>query len=245
MSNTIQAILFWFKYALLLPTIVLQGKRLKQNSVRLPEADGARHYHFSEHGIELKHIGESTVAGVGVEHMKQGLTMQTVSALQNIPDIYPSNIDIYGVNGIALKPLLLQSHNWLNTKSTSSPCYIVTLGVNDTTGLTSIFDWSEGLMELIQRVRGQAKNAKIIFTHVPDMKRFPALPWPLNQFLGDRSALLDKALRRICETNECHYVEADIKIEEAYMAEDGYHPNAKGYERWGKKIADVICEAYQ
>jgi len=245
MSNNIQAILFWLKYVLLLPGIFIQGKRLKQNSVRLPEADGTRHYHLSEHGIELKHIGESTVAGVGVEHMDQGLTMQTVSVLQNNADTHLSHIRIYGVNGIALKQLLLQSRNWLNKETESSPCYIVTLGVNDTAGLTSLNDWSEGLTELIQRIRDQAINAKIVFTHVPDMKRFPALPWPLNHFLGDRSTLLDQVLRQVCQDTGCYYVDADINVEDAYMAEDGYHPNAKGYKRWGQKIAETLIKAYQ
>lgn len=245
MSNTIQVISFWFKYALLLPMIVMQGKRLKKNSVRLPEADGARHYHFSGHGIQLTHIGESTVAGVGVEHMKQGLTMQTVSAMRHSQAVNLSRIDIYGINGIALKQLLLQIHNWLNKESTSCPCYIVTLGVNDTTSLTSLADWRKGLRDLIKCIQKRTKKATIVFTHVPNMKLFPALPWPLNQFLGDRSALLDQILIQICKDTESYYVRADIKVENAYMAEDGYHPNAKGYERWGQAIAETIIKAYQ
>jgi hypothetical protein len=74
-------------YLLLVPLFLLlliavQAVYTRKTAIRLPEAKGAR-LHKHQGGKSLLHIGESTVAGVGVTDIGQGLTANIVKGLQD------------------------------------------------------------------------------------------------------------------------------------------------------------------
>ena len=60
----------------LLPVMYFQGKRIKASVPNLPEAKGTAGIAVanSEHSMNLLTIGESTIAGVGVETHEEGFT---------------------------------------------------------------------------------------------------------------------------------------------------------------------------
>ena len=218
----------------------MQGKRVKKDTVRLPEASGDR---FSESSVgkSILHLGESTVAGVGVELIQQGLSANTAHHLNA-----QSNSDkqfhwsCIGQNGATTNELLTNADVQQQIKALDGApdILLITVGVNDTTGFVSTKDWHNNLEKLVDAVASE--KTEVFFTAVPSMHRFPALPTPLNWLLGARAKLLDEHLKSLCENKGWCYIAAEIALQPEWMAKDGYHPNADGYRIWGEKIATTI-----
>ena len=222
---------------LLLPTIILwQAKQVKKNAIRLPEADGSRES-LVKAPLSFLHIGESTVAGVGVKNIQDGLSTNIINALNesSTPDIC---WQILGVNGATIAET--QS---LETNITAPDILLITFGVNDTTKFTSKREWLTGIQRCVKKF--SAQNTQVFFTSVPPMHKFPLLPVPLRYLLGWRSAFLDRHLNSICQDNGWHHLHIEFGSSEDLMAEDGYHPNAKGYAIWGEEVAKIIRQVFK
>lgn len=215
----------------LLPLILMQGKKVKANTVRLPEASGKTCAEGTNEGLHLLHIGESTVAGVGVNDLGQGLT---AAIFRHSP--WLRGWQCIGRNGWKAGDFL-QSAALPDAPLPPDTLLIITLGVNDTTGFTSIPHWQNNLQQLVQSV---PPVHRVFFTQVPAMHQFPALPAPLCWFLGLRARQLDLALRILCTENGWQYLPSALTIPPGWMAADGYHPNADGYDQWGQQTAATI-----
>ena len=217
----------------LLPLVVWQGKQVKRNTVRLPEADGERRF-GKPGGIELLHLGESTVAGVGVTQIAKGLTGQLIQNLNKGETDHIARV--VGKNGATITEL----NDWAG--SVPEPdILLITMGVNDTTAFTPLKMWQSQLEACVDKFSGE--NTQVMFTSVLAMQQFPALPKPLSWLLGLRSAQLNQSLKRQCERNGWQLIEADLPIRPEWMAEDGYHPNELGYQKWAQKIATQLPAA--
>ncbi|MCL2914854.1 SGNH/GDSL hydrolase family protein [Shewanella corallii] len=213
----------------LLPLILWQGKQVRRNTVRLPEAMGEPHFPATDdNALSLLHLGESTVAGVGVRHIRDGLTANIINSLQR--DGVAASAWAQGHNGATVAEI-----NTLAPTIIHPDILLVTLGVNDTVRMTSDKDWRQQLELCVARFAGP--DTRVCFTQVPDMAAFPALPAPLNQFLGLRASKLHRTLKSLCLQKKWHLLEVDLPVAEHWMAKDGYHPNAEGYRIWGESIA--------
>lgn len=219
----------------LLPVILVQGKSVKANTLRLPEAGGSRQKKIlAANSLSLLHIGESTVAGVGVDDFQLGLTAR-------LAEHFACSWQAFGRNGAAISDINQQI---ASAELQPAELVLVTMGVNDTTSLTRRNQWLTELVACINRLEMQSPvegaKAKICFTQVPPMHLFPALPFPLNYFLGLRAWQLDLSLRQLCLQKDWHHLTIDMPLEHQWMAEDGYHPNAEGYKKWAEKIAPLL-----
>jgi len=237
-SMLIKKIIWWVSLPLFL-LLIPQAIYVKRTTLRLPEADGERAHQPQNAQLNMLHAGESTVAGVGVQNLKQGLTAQLANQIKD-----HSNKEvawhIYGVNGIKIKELNIVLEQCCPKKHYQFA--IITLGVNDTTKLTSLKNWHHQLKNLVRIVQKESE-IPVIFTQVPPMAQFPALPAPLKYFLGLRSHLLDLELQRFCHhTKDVFYVGSELEVAREMMAEDGYHPSALGYENWAARLLPDITQ---
>lgn len=238
----------------LLPIILRQGKSVKANTLRLPEASGPRDSEVTNLAPSLNstailnkksllHVGESTVAGVGVVDFQQGLTAHVIRYLTT--DESPWAWQAIGYNGVAIAELNKQL---TTTVLKNDPSVILlTMGVNDTTAMTRRASWVKNLKHCIHTIEQRRLNTKsqdtpvnVCFTQVPPMHLFPALPFPLNAFLGLRAWQLDNSLRQLCVQQDWTHLKIEMPLEKEWMATDGYHPNAEGYKRWAEKIAALL-----
>lgn len=216
----------------LLPLIIAQGKRVKRDTVRLPEPSGIAVGTSEKGEFSLIHIGESTVAGIGVDDIQQGLTAAIQRHSRNC-----SGWHSVGRNGYTVGDIL-SSDDLLPRISDEKPvCVLLTFGVNDTTRFTTLSDWQQHLQQLVSKL---PEPALVACTRVPAMQQFPALPKPLNFFLGLRAWQLNQVLVATCRQNGWHHISTPMKITSDKMARDGYHPNAAGYDLWGQDIAATI-----
>lgn len=224
------------------PLILPQAVYARWRTPRLPEAKEPTEGHSPSAlypPLRIAFVGESTIAGVGANSMTNALTGVTISTLEQH---YCVRWHILGHNGIRIAELLpLVSAVWLAGKQV----IVVAIGANDTTKLTSYAKWIAGLSTFIAKVRRHT-HAPIIFSELPPMHLFTALPQPLRAVVGQRARLFDKALRRVCDSLQGSYhLPLDFRPRPGYLASDGYHPSEKAYQQWGKRLAIFIHEIKQ
>lgn len=219
--------LFW----LLLPISLLQGIRLRRTATRLPPAPGPRR---SCEGrgkpLRLLAIGDSIVDGVGLESTAEILPVQFATVLARR---HPLCVHwrLEGRNGVTVAQLL-RALNSLRLAS-APDIVLVSVGVNDVTGLTSRRRWREGLDHLLDRFRERWPDAFIILLGLPEMDRFPLLKGPLRLTLGWRAAMLDELCKRAVSGRGgmCHLACRIDPHRHAFCA-DGFHPAADTCKLW-------------
>ena len=231
--------LWWGLLLTLAPVALPQALWTRRTALRLPPAEGAQSglagAGQAGEPLRLLLIGESTVAGVGVEAQEAALAGQLAQALAARLQ-RPVAWRACGENGITageacerLLPLAL-----------SEPADLVLLvfGVNDTTHLSSLARWQDSLRALSRALA--ARGARVAFTGVPPIQHFSALPWLLRRLLGLRAALLDGELRRISREEGADYASLELNFSADYLARDGYHPSARGYRVWAEGLAERL-----
>lgn len=228
---------FWISTALLAPLLVWQGKRTRRTTPRLPEAGGDHHglYGDDEPALRLLVIGESTAAGVGVDHHHQGLASQLALQLHQ-----QSQRTIawhsHGINGIRLSGLL---DNLENAVLPDTDITLLSMGVNDTTGLTPRRRYRDQLLTLAARL-----PKPLYLLSVPPMHRFTALPSPLRQLLGWRARQLDAIQQQLARKlpDDFIYLAYPAMNDPALLAEDGYHPSAQGYQAMAASLVPALTQ---
>ena len=111
-------------------------------------------------------------------------------------------------------------------------------GVNDTTHFSSRRRWLGALERLIEHF--QRRGARVVCTAVPPLQHFTALPWLLRQLLGWRASLLNRQLSAQALLQGAGYCAVSLEMQPQFLAIDGYHPSALGYQVWGEHLAQWL-----
>ncbi|HEV2612584.1 MAG TPA: SGNH/GDSL hydrolase family protein [Noviherbaspirillum sp.] len=231
----------------LLPLLILQGRRTRRITPRLPEAAGSRDGNAgTQHGtraLTLIAIGESPVAGVGVATQQEAITAQLAEKLaQHMRQAVQWRA--IGRNGVTAR----EAHALLLPEVPQQPIDIVfvAFGVNDTTAFRPVRQWRDDMGRLLAAIDKTCTPGMILLSGVPPMAHFPALPQPLRWVMGLKAGVLDAALRDISNTlpqlqaRVLHVPMAIDPADKSVMASDGYHASASGCGVW----AGLIAEAY-
>ena len=117
---------------------------------------------------------------------------------------------------------------------------LLSMGVNDTTGLTSRRRYREQL-----RILAGGLPKPLYLLSVPPMHRFTALPSPLRQLLGWRARQLDAIQQQLARErpDDFIYLSYPPMNDPALLAEDGYHPSEKGYAYIAEQVAGQLRPA--
>lgn len=239
----------WWLVLLAFPLLAAQGWHTRRNTVRLPDAAGPAHGHVQNGERSSGHpetrplrvalLGDSTVSGVGAEHHGEGLSGQLAVELGGRlqRDIQWRAV---GENGIRVRDVRTRLVPELN--HFEPDLVVVALGVNDTTALTALGTWQDELIALLEAIFATGA-AGVVFNSVPHMGLFIGVPQPLRGVLGLRSRMLDRVLKKvIADDARTGYVQPRFPLESDCMAEDGYHPSARGYRIWAEQLAEQVAE---
>ena len=93
-------------------------------------------------------------------------------------------------------------------------------------------EFNDRIHRLAAGLRERHPDSLLMFSGLPDLARFPALPWPLSGLLGWRSRCLDRALAQFCAGQaKTGYYPVNIRDDDDF-APDGFHPGVVGIAAW-------------
>jgi lysophospholipase L1-like esterase len=231
-------------YKILLgPVLVLQGRQLRRMALRLPEAAGDRAGVVLNEGarseLTLLFVGDSTMAGVGVQDQTPALAFQVASIVS------------YRLGRSVRWQLLAKSA--LNTRQAlefvkehgllPADMLVTCLGVNDVASQSTPHQFFTAFEALIQGILQRVGAQYAVICGLPPMHLFPVVPEPLRWYLGKCADLLDEHLRRsIAPQRNIAYLSTRWSFDPKEMAPDGYHPGESLYGKWAGLVADQIVD---
>lgn len=235
----------WLRTATLalFPALLIQGNRVKKNTIRLSEAEGARDGITGQgQTLTLLILGDSAAAGVGVAHQNDALLGAVVSALQHQ---YQVHWRLEAQSGDTTSQVIQKTQKMVNQKY---DVVVTSVGVNDVTRLMSARTWIKQQQQFYQLIQAKFQPELIIATGVPPMHLFPALPNPLSWLFGQYAKQMNLQLEKmVSKQKDMQWIEYDIQKYQSMnleMAKDGFHPSKEIYQIWGKEVADRILERF-
>ena len=223
------------------PVYIVQGRRLRRNTPRLPEAPEPRHGQIAgnDPSLKLLAIGESPLAGVGVDSADETVIARLGEKLASITGrvAHWSIIARGGVTAAETVDQLLPQ-----VPEERIDLVLIGLGVNDCLQLTPTRRWQAQLRALIDGLTDRCQPGLVALAGVPPMKHFPALPRPLADMLGLRARLLDAAATEVASSYE-RVVHVPMSFDgrsPELFCHDGFHPCAHGHRVWAEQLLQVV-----
>lgn len=238
----------------LLPLMYLQGEKIKARVPRLPEAKGVNGFCSvsSKKTLRILTIGESTIAGVGVETHQEGFTGALAFELATK---LKTNIDwkVYAKSGYTARRVQEKIIDLITEKSIDF--VVIGLGGNDAFELNTPRKWNKDVRELIKSIRLKFKGVPIVFINMPPIKDFPAFTSLIKFTIGNLVTILGKEVEKIVKDFENVYYYTrnvscvdlierfNLKIEPDDCFSDGVHPSKKTYQIWAKDVSNFITQS--
>ena len=223
----------------LAPLLLLQGVYVRKVTPRLPEPPGPRSGDIGQgRPLRLLILGDSAAAGVGATTQSDALSGQL---LQKLSGSHWITWRLWAANGrtSAQCLALLDAHD-----AEPFDAAVLSLGVNDVTSGVSLSTWQAQQQQLADLLCGKFAVKRILFTALPPMHHFPALPQPLRGVLGARAKTFNRALQAFVMTrDDCRLLKFDAPMQAEFMAADGFHPSAFTYGLWADQAAQALTAA--
>lgn len=258
------------KDVLLTPVYLYQGRKIKRDTVRLPEPNGERHGRVQlntaiespkdarKQILNLMIVGDSAAAGVGSETQQEAFVGNLIPILTQQPAIQNQfdtlNWSLQATTGHTSFDILRRLYV-LPAPSQPVDVMVLSVGVNDTTSKVSVDKWQQQIESIIAIAQRKFGVKELVFLSLPPMAQMPAIPAPLNNFVGAKASILDKVLQQVCAANErvtymatdfprmiaehANGTPIDIKV---MFASDGFHPSSLMYGYWAQQLSELIIQ---
>ncbi len=232
---------YQFAAIVLSPILLAQGIYVRLVTPKLPEPSGVRSgAEGAGKSLRLLILGDSAAAGVGSDSQSSALSGQLVSALSSH----------YYVTWRLMARTGHRASDVINHVESADPeifdVAVVSVGVNDVTGGTSLKKWQDTLGRLYDLVRFKFGIQLVLLSSLPPMHAFPALPSLLRWYAGKRAASLNRAMKDLVASREgCEFVETAFPFTKAFIATDGFHPSPAAYTMWAEQMAKIISQKWQ
>jgi lysophospholipase L1-like esterase len=233
-------ILFWGSLLFLLP----QAIYVRKTAPRFSPADGPTSGSAGTgKPLNLIAIGDSIVAGVGASRLTKALVGQTAEKLAKLLACQV-NWQALGVNGIDSSGVIEQLIPRLPDKKAN--VYLVSVGVNDITGLSTLSRWERNLAEILKSLTRHSPDALIAVAGIPPLRGFPVLPQPLRALIGFRGEVFDRSARKLSShhSNALH-IPLDFEPTPDQFSADGFHPSEASYSEFGEMMASRIADRFK
>lgn len=222
----------------LLPLLIPQGLWAKWRTPRLDEAAGERSGVLGEgqQPLHLLILGDSAAAGVGVVHQEQALVGQFLQLFDL--KLYQIHWQLHAKSGNTLIDLQNTLHQ---IAAQPIDIVIISSGVNDILQQHSVTKWHHNYLQLHQHLQQHFGAPQVLFTQVPPLQHFTALPKTLGWYLGTCAKMFNQNLaQHATHLSNFHYVPVNLPTSREYLANDGFHPSALSYTIWAKHIIQYL-----
>ena len=203
-------------------------------------------------------VGDSAAAGVGSQTQQEALVGNLIPLLTQQPIIQTTfntlNWSLQATTGHTSFDILRRLYV-LPAPSQPIDVMVLSVGVNDTTSSVSVDKWQQQIENIITIVQRKFGVRELIFLSLPPMAQMPAIPAPLNNFVGAKASILDNTLQQVCAAHDgVTYMATDFArmIDEhsngtpidirVMFASDGFHPSSLMYGYWAQQLVELIVE---
>lgn len=236
----------------LLPFLYFQGKNIRKKTPKLPEAKepkGLVNGNFNK-TLNILSIGESTIAGVGVDYHKNGFTGALANTLSSE---LKANINwrVYARSGYTVAKVSEKIVSKI--EETKTDFIVIGMGGNDAFTLNSPKKWRKNIENLISLLQNKFPETPIFFTSMPPIKEFPAFTKPIKFVIGNLVEILGENLYNLIKNKRnVYYYHKIITLKKwsekhnlpnnnskIYFS-DGVHPSELTYKVWGKEMGEFI-----
>ena len=231
----------YFVIGVFFPLLWFQGMRLKRKVLRFSTPSDlpygickGKNKEFSILGL-----GESPMAGVGIAKHTLTLTGLTAGRLNKLLG-YSVKWKILAQNGLTLNNL---NKLICEQSDESVDLVLVSIGGNDVFQLTPPWIWKKNIDKCVKLIFQKNEKPVILFSPVPPVGRFPAIPSPLRIAFSLWEFLLQGCLAQVINSMDNTYL-LDERYPDGkkYYLEDGIHPSRLAYTAWSEKLAIMTVE---
>lgn len=247
----IKYILSGLLIAPLLPLMAIQGKRIRASVPKLPPAKGRSGYIDAGEGEALRLItlGESTIAGIGVETHAEGFSGTLARTLADQLG-KPVAWSVYARSGYTAARVTEKLVPQI--AETDIDLIVIGLGGNDAFHLNPPWRWRRNILELITALRQRFPETPVVFINMPPIKRFLAFTPLIKRVVGGHVELLGQSLDHVIQPlpNIFYYARVitledwrdrlNVSAPPADFFSDGVHPSALTYQVWARDVAEYI-----
>lgn len=231
-----KGLLSWIPTLALAPLLVAQGIYVRRVTPKLPEPPGSRSGASGDgQPIKLLILGDSAAAGVGASSQSAALSGHLAGELASD---FAVRWQLLAESGLTTRDLIarLPRH-----PRESFDVAIVSIGVNDVITGSLTRTWTNALSQLVDRLAADFGVRDILFSALPPMHRFTALPQPLRWCVGLRARRFNHELRLFAKRDgRCVVVPLNYPRDPAFLARDRFHPGEPAYLFWAKAVADAV-----
>ncbi len=221
---------------LLGPVLLMQGARVRRDIVRLPEPEGPRAGTAgSGPPLNLLILGDSSAAGVGVDHQDAALSGRLLARLAPRRQV---GWRVLAATGWTTAEAQAALDGIANERFDAA---VILLGVNDITTETGIGRWLGRYGALLDTLAARNGVRHFYLCGLPPMHRFAALPQPLRWYMGQQARAHDRALAAMAAARpDSIHIPVETDLPAAAAASDGFHPGAPVYDALGRVFAQAI-----
>lgn len=237
----------------LLPLMYFQGKKIRANVPILPEAKGieGKSIENSNRTLRLITIGDSSMAGVGVETHKEGFTGNLANELASkfsadvIWKVYAKS----GYTAKKVKDILVPS-----IEEGELDLIVIAVGGNDALKLTSLKAWIHNIKGLIAAIRIKYKQQPIVFINMPPIQDIPVFTSLIKFIIGGLMDIFSDVLQNLVKDMDGVYYYPRKIIYKEYVKRfhldadasaffsDGFHASKLAYQVWAKDVSNFLVE---
>ena len=234
-----RSVLFWP----CLPLVIPQALHLRRHATRWPDATGPRSGCVgvsgtaSREALRLLALGDSPFAGVAIERIEATMPVRLARL---VGDACGRAVAwrIVARSGATVRAVLTEL--WPRVTTPPFDLILVSVGVNDVTGLTRRRAFASDLTRLLRGLGTTSPDALVVLLGVPPMQAFPLLPQPLRAWLGGRSQALDRVGRECAVRAGALHLPFETVPSPELFAADGFHPSPEGNALWAERVFEAL-----
>ncbi|MTI18788.1 SGNH/GDSL hydrolase family protein [Rhodobacteraceae bacterium RKSG542] len=223
----------------LFPLYAVEGIRTRMSTPRLRPGRGTVYGSIAGNGeaLRLLVIGDSTVAGVGVDSLEDALPHQIAKAL-NAQTGRPVHWRAAGCNGATSTQV--RDHALPHTPQDDYTHVYLSCGFNDLKNFKTKKKWKDGFGGLLYAVRVRYPNANVYWSQMMEPHLMPALKPGLAFVLGLRRQMINDMGNALCEERGAHWIAPMPDTGPQHFSRDGIHPSLEGNIAWANHVTEFI-----
>jgi len=206
-----------------------------------------------EEDFHILSLGESSIASIGVDSQKLGLTGFLSDLIEAHTDEAVS-YEVVAKSGYKASMVLAELVPQI--KSPKADLIMIGLGANDSFQISKPRDWRRNLTAILDHLKERFGDVPVIFINSPPITEFPIFTSLLRYFVNQQLLLLRSELELIIDQYDnayfiTHFLTAIGFIEKYELKDkqvhhfysDGVHPSQLTYRLWAKEIFDFALES--